>query len=83
MDEEFINKTKLLPQKIRESIIKKLQEAIIKANEKGLKSCSKRYNIFLLEDYFVYFIVLASFGYLIAPFLKSYSVVKIKNIFLK
>jgi len=80
MNEDIINKTKIFPLEVRENIIKKLLESIIKANEKGNRACSNIYNIFLLEDYFVYFIVLASFGYLIVSFLKSYSVVKTKSL---
>ena len=36
--------------------------------------------IFLLDNNFVYFIILAAFGYLIASFLKAYSVVKTKSL---
>ena len=79
-DEDFINRIKLFPPKLRENITKALQESIQKANEKGNRACSNKYNIFLLDDYFVYFIVLAAFGYLIASFLKSYSVIKAKSI---
>ena len=77
-DEDFINRIKLFPPKLRENITKALQESIQKANEKGNRACSNKYNIFLLDNHFVYFIVLAAFGYLIASFLKSYSVVKTK-----
>ena len=80
VDEDFINIIKIFPPKLRENITKALQESIQKANEKGNRACSNKYNIFLLDDYFVYFIVLAAFGYLIASFLKSYSVIKAKSI---
>ena len=80
MDEDFINKTKILPPDIIENLTKTIRDSIIKANEKGNKACSNRYNIFLLDNNFVYFIVLAAFGYLIASFLKSYSVVKAKSL---
>ena len=80
MDEQFINKTKIFPQKIRENFYKKLQESIIKANERGNRACSNKYNVFLLDNNFAYFIVLAAFGYLIALLLKSYSAVKLKTI---
>ena len=33
--EDIINKTKIFPQKIRENLIKKIKDSIIKANEKG------------------------------------------------
>ena len=79
-DEDFINRIKIFPPEIRENLTKTLQESIQKANDKGNRACSNKYNIFLLDDYFVYFIVLAAFGYLIASFLKSYSVIKAKSI---
>ena len=78
--EEYINKTKILPPKIIENLTKIISDSIIKANEKGNRACSNRYNIFLLDNNFVYFIILAAFGYLIASFLKSYSVVKAKSL---
>ena len=78
--EEYINKTKILPPKIIENLTKTIIDSIIKANEKGSSACSNKYNIFLLDNNFVYFIVLAAFGYLIASFLKSYSVVKAKSL---
>ena len=77
IDEDFINKTKIFPQKIRENITKALQELIIKANERGNRAYSNKYNVFLLDNNFVYFIV---FGYLIALLLKPYSAVKPKSI---
>jgi len=80
MDKDFINKTKIFPPKIRENLFKKLQESIIKANEMGNRSCSNKYYVFLLDNNFSYFIVLAAFGYLIALLLKSYSSVKFKSI---
>jgi len=80
IDEDFINKTKILPPDIIVNMTKALQESIIKANEKGNRACSNKYNIFLLDNSFVYFIVLAAFGYLIALFLKSYSEVKLRSI---
>ena len=57
-----------------------LQESIIKVNEKGNRACKNKYNVFLLDNNFVYFIILAAFGYLISLFLKSYSIVKLKSI---
>jgi len=78
--EEYINKLKILPPKIIKNLTKTISDSIIKANEKGNRACSNKYNIFLLDDYFVYFIVLFAFGYLIASFLKSYSVVKTKSL---
>jgi len=80
LDEEFINKTKIFPIKIREKLNKTIRESIIKANERGNRACSNKYNVFLLDNNFVYFIVLAAFEYLIASFLKSYSVVKTKSL---
>ena len=80
VDEKFINKTIIYPPKIRENLTKTIIDSIIKANEKGNRACSNKYNIFLLDDYFVYFIILAAFGYLIASFLKSFSVVKINHL---
>ena len=80
LDEHFINKTIIFPPKIRENLIKKLQESIITANEQGNRACSNKYNVFLLDNNFANFIVLAAFGYLIALFLKSYSAVKLKSI---
>jgi len=80
MDEDLNNKIKIFPPKIRENIKKAIKDSIIKANEKGNRACSNKYNIFLLDDYFVYFIILAAFGYLIASFLKSFSVVKINHL---
>jgi len=62
LDEDFINKTKIFPQNIRENITKTLQDSKIKANEKGNRACSNKYNVFLLDNnYFKYFIVLAAF----------------------
>jgi len=80
MDDNFINKIKIFPPKIREKIIKKLQESIKKANEKGNRACSNKYNIFLLDNNIAYFIILAAFGYLISLFFKSYSAIKLKSI---
>ena len=84
IDKDFINMTKNINPKILPIIGKKINEtirySINKANEKGEKACKNKYNIFLLEDFFVYFIVLAAVGYIIASFLKSYSVVKIKSL---
>ena len=80
LDEEFINKTKIFPIKIREKLNKTIRESIIKANERGNRACRNKYNVFLLDNNFVYFIVLAAFEYLIASFLKSYSVVKTKSL---
>ena len=80
LDENFINTTRKYPSIIRENIIKKLQESIIKANEKGNKACSNKYNASLLDNNLVYFIILAAFGYLISSILKSYSGVKFKSI---
>jgi hypothetical protein len=54
--------------------------SINKANEDGNRACSNKYNIFLLEDYFGYFIALAAVGYLISSILKSYSLVKLSLI---
>ena len=79
LDEDFINKTKIFPPKKREEFYKKIRDIIIEANEKGNRACSNKYNSFLLDDNFVYFIVLAAFGYLISLFLKSYSIVKFKS----
>ena len=80
LDEDFINKTKIYPPEIREKIYKAINDSIIEANKKGNRACSNKYNIFLLDDYFEYFIVLAALGYLFASFLKSYSVVKLKSL---
>ena len=79
LDEDIINKTKIYPPNIREKLYKTIRDSILESNEKGIKACSNKYNIFLLDDNFVYFIVLAAFGYLIALFLKSYSIVKFKS----
>ena len=83
INEDFINKIKILPPKIRENITKTIntiRDSAIKLNEKGNRACSNKYYIFLLDDYFEYFIVLAAFGHLFGSFLKSYSVVKLKSI---
>jgi len=80
IDENFKKKIKILPPEIRENITKTLMNSIIKTNEEGIRSCRNKYNIFLSNDYFVYFIVFAAAGYLIASFLKSYSVIKLKSI---
>ena len=83
IDEDLLNKIKILPPKIRENItntIKTIRDSAIKLNEKGNRACSNKYNIFLLDDYFEYFIVLAAAGHLFGSFLKSYSVVKLKSI---
>ena len=80
--EEYINKLKILPPKIIKNLTKTISDSIIKANERGNRACSNKYNVFLLDNNFVYFIVLAAFGYLIASFLKSYSVVKAKSLIL-
>ena len=63
-----------------ENLAKTIRDSIIKANEKGNRVCSNKYNVFLLDNNFVYFTILAAFGYLIASFLKSYSVVKTKSL---
>ena len=82
IDEGIINKSKILPPDIIENLTKTISDSIIKANEIGNRACSNKYNIFLLDNNFVYFIILAAFGYLIASFLKSYSVVKTKSLIL-
>ena len=83
IDEDIINKIKILPPTIRENITKTIntiRDSAIKLNEKGNRACSNKYYIFLLDDYFEYFIVLAAVGHLFGSFLKSYSVVKLKSI---
>ena len=84
IDEAYINITKNINPKIlpimEEKINETIRNSIKKANEDGYKSCRNKYNIFLLDDYFIYFIILAAFGYLITSFLKSYSVVKTKSL---
>jgi hypothetical protein len=81
MDEDVKRILKLLPEKVREDFIKKFRNIIIEANKKGNSACSNKYNIFFLDDnFFKYFIALASFGYLFASFLKSYSVIKLKSL---
>ena len=80
IDESFINKIKIFPPEIIENITRKIRDSVIIKNEKGNRACSNKYNIFLLDDNIVYFIVLAAFGYLIALLLKSYSAVKLKTI---
>ncbi len=80
VDEEFINKTKTFPKDIIENLTKTISDSIIQANERGNRACSNKYNIFLLDNNFVYFIVLAAFGYLIESFLKLYSVIKAKSL---
>jgi hypothetical protein len=80
LDEKVINISKLFPPKIIENYTKTIIDSVIKANEKGNRACSNKYNVFLLDNNIVYFIVLAAFGYLIALFLKSYSAVKFKSI---
>jgi len=79
IDESFINNTKIYPSKIIENMTKTLKDLAIKQNELGNRACSNKYNVFLLDDNIVYFIVLAAFGYLIALLLKSYSAVKLKS----
>jgi len=78
--EEYINKTKILPPKMIENLTKTISDSIIKANERGNRACSNKYNVFLLDNNLVYFIILAAFGYLIASILKSYSGIKFKSI---
>ena len=80
LGEDFFNKIRILPPEIREKFNKTIRDSIIEANKKGNRACSNKYNIFLLDDNFVYFIVLAAFGYLIASFIKTYSVVKTKSL---
>jgi len=80
LDEDFINRTKIFPPKVREKLNRTVKESIITANEKGNRACSNKYNVFLLDNNFVYFIVLAAFGYLISSILKTYSGVKFKSI---
>ena len=75
-----INRTIIFPPKIRENITKAIRDSIIKANERGNRACINKYNIFLLDNNFAYFIVLAAFEYIIASFLKSYSAVKTKSL---
>jgi len=58
IDEDSINKTKIFPPKIIENIIKSIRVSAIKQNEQGNKACSNKYNIFLLDDNILYFIVL-------------------------
>ena len=80
IDEDFINKIKIFPPIIRVNLIKKIRDSARKKNEKGNRACSNKYNIFLLDDNFSYFIILAIFGYLVTLFLKSYSAIKLKSI---
>jgi len=79
IDESFLNKTKIFPSKIRESLIKAISDSAIKQNEQGNRECSNKYNVFLLDNNIVYFIILDAFGYLIALLLKSYSAVKLNS----
>ena len=78
--EEYINKTKILPPMI-ENLTKIISDSIIKANERGNRACSNKYNVFLLDNNFVYFIILAALGYLISLNLKPYLGIKFKSIF--
>jgi len=75
--EEYINKTKILPPMI-ENLTKIISDSIIKANERENRACSNKYNVFLLDNNFVYFIILAALGYLISLILKPYSGIKFK-----
>ena len=84
IDEAYINMTKsmdpsLLPI-IGEMLNQTIRYSIKKANEQGNRACSNKYNIFLFDDYFGYFIALAAVGYLILSILKSYSLVKLSLI---
>ena len=84
IDEAYINMTKsmdpsLLPI-IGETLNQTIRYSIKKANEQGNRACSNKYNIFLFDDYFGYFIALAAVGYLILSILKSYSLVKLSLI---
>jgi len=84
IDDAFINLTKNIDPNelpfIEEIINETIRFSINKANEKGNKACSNKYNIFLLDNNFGYFIALISIGYLVASLLKSYSLVKLKLI---
>jgi len=49
--------------------------------ERGERACRNKYNFFIiLNGYFEYFFVIAAFGYLIALFLKSFSIFKLKSL---
>ena len=84
IDDAFINLTKNIDPNelpfIEEIINETIRFSINKANEKGNKACSNKYNIFLLDNNFGYFIALIAIGYLVASLLKSYSLVKLKLI---
>jgi len=84
IDEAYINMTKTMDPSLLpimgEIINQTIRYSIMKANEEGNRICSNKYNIFLLDDYFGYFIALAAVGYLISSILKSYSLVKLSLI---
>ena len=80
---EFIKKIGPIITPKMEEIIKKvnntLREAIINTNLKGNKACQNMYNIFIINNYFEYFIILSALGYLLGLFLHSFSTVKFKT----
>ena len=58
-----------------------LRDAIIKSNEEGTKACKDMYNNLLLDDYFIFFIILYALGYLLGLFIHSYCAIKFKSLF--
>ena len=68
IDKDFNNKIRLFPPKIREELLKKFRDSVIKLNEKGNKACRNKYNIFLLDNYYEYFIVLSAVCHLFGHF---------------
>ena len=83
MNEKFINYTRNLPPSLLEKLnLTKLNETISdsvrKVNKEGVKACKNMYNIFLLDDYFEYLIILSGIGYLLGLFLHSFSAIKFK-----
>ena len=71
MTPEMLN---ILVPEIKELLINTTMER----NRKGVKACKNMYNVLLLDDYFEYFIILSSLGYLLGLFLHSLSSVKFK-----
>lgn len=56
-------------------------EVKVEWKEREERSCRNKYNFFIIHNgYFEYFFVIAAFGYLIALFLKSFSIAKLKSL---
>ena len=78
---EFAERMHMTPEML-DMLIPEIKEILINStlenNRKEEKACKNMYNVLLLKDYFEYFIILSSLGYLLGLFLHSFSTVKFK-----